>query len=105
VRDRNQEFRRTSVSTDVGLIRETETASALCYEIRSNAGLPVCHGCGEVKALISGFLAIIEDEKAVARTSTAAAFRRSRCIVPAATTNASAYLFCEPASRSASARQ
>jgi hypothetical protein len=49
---------------DIGLIVEAETVVAVSDAIRSSGRLLVCHGCGDLEALIIGFLVIDGDEEA-----------------------------------------
>jgi hypothetical protein len=56
----------TSELVDVGLIRDAETVSGLSDEIRSGGKLLVCHCCGDVEALIAGFLVLADEQEACA---------------------------------------
>jgi hypothetical protein len=49
---------------DIGLVRDAEMVAAICAEIRAGGKMLVCHGCGDVEALITGFLVLADDEEA-----------------------------------------
>jgi hypothetical protein len=49
---------------DVGLVSDADMVAAICAEIRSGGRLLVCHGCGDIEALIAGFLVLADDEEA-----------------------------------------
>ena len=45
-------------------MRDAETVAAICADIRSSGALLVCHGCGDIEALIAGFLVLADNEEA-----------------------------------------
>lgn len=49
---------------NIGLVRDMETIAAICADIRVAGKLLVCHGCGDLEALIAGFLVLADDEEA-----------------------------------------
>ena len=55
---------------DVRLIRDSETIAAICSDVSSTGRLLICHGCGDVEALVIGFLLLDNDEQAWALCGT-----------------------------------
>jgi hypothetical protein len=49
---------------DVRLIRDSETIAAICSDVSSTGRLLICHGCGDVEALVVGFLLLDNDQQA-----------------------------------------
>ena len=49
---------------DVRLIRDCETVAAICSDVSSTGRLLICHGCGDVEALVIGFLLLDNDQQA-----------------------------------------
>ena len=49
---------------DVRLIRDSETVAAIRSDVSSTGRLLICHGCGDVEALVIGFLLLDNDQQA-----------------------------------------
>ena len=55
---------------DVRLIRDCETVAAISSDVTSTGRLLICHGCGDVEALVVGFLLLDNDQQAWALCGT-----------------------------------
>jgi len=55
---------------EVWLIRDCETVAALCSDVSSTGRLLICHGCGDVEALVVGILLLDNDQQAWALCGT-----------------------------------
>jgi len=49
---------------DLELVDDSETVAAICAELNSMGQVLVCYGCGDVEALIVGFLVLDHKEQA-----------------------------------------
>ena len=55
---------------DVRLIRDCETIAAIRSDVSSTGQLLICHGCGDVEALVVGFLVLDNNQQAWALCGT-----------------------------------
>jgi len=55
---------------DVRLIRDCETVAAICSDVSSTGRLLICHGCGDVEALVVGIFLLDNDQQAWALCGT-----------------------------------
>ncbi|MGH7933636.1 MAG: hypothetical protein ACREQN_10780 [Candidatus Binataceae bacterium] len=49
---------------DVALINDAASVATVCAEARADGNLLICHGCGDVEALITGILVVDDTEEA-----------------------------------------